>query len=299
MKNKVFLLAILLSLFSCISMQNEKIDTIINSAKTSLKNGNTTKAIYQLEKALVEFPKNTAILYELYIIYNEHIKDLQKAKDYLNQYCLIVNSSNCYNQLAYNYELLNNIDSTIVSYKKSIQLDSLNPIPHLELGVIYKKYFNKKSLALSYYLSAYELNLNKDYPESELELYNNDFSTILYNIGNAYYSVGQYNKSNEYLLKGLKYEDQKVIILNSIANNFMRLKKHKEALLYYNMTLKNDSTYLYAINGKGNALHALGEIDNACIYWNFALKKGYNYQEKWLKEYAIIDPKELIKKNCK
>ncbi|MBU2921004.1 hypothetical protein KO504_06595, partial [Winogradskyella psychrotolerans] len=299
MKNRFFLLITLLSLFSCISNQNTEINAIIDSASKSLKDGHPTVAVNSLEEAIIKFPQNTEILYELYFIYNDHIKDTNKANGYLKQYCLIKNSSSCYNQLAYTYELLNNIDSAVVSYKKSIKLDTLNPIPHLELGVIYKKYFQNKKLALSHYLKSYELNLIKDYPEKELQFYNNDFSTILYNIGNTYYFLGQYNESNQYLFEGLKYKVDKVIMLNSIANNYMRLERPEEALKYYDKTLNADSTYVYAINGKGNALHTIGETDKACEYWSLALKKGYNYQEKWLEEYAIIDPNLLIEENCK
>ncbi|MBU2920124.1 hypothetical protein KO504_02100, partial [Winogradskyella psychrotolerans] len=66
MKNRFFLLITLLSLFSCISNQNTEINAIIDSASKSLKDGHPTVAVNSLEEAIIKFPQNTEILYELY-----------------------------------------------------------------------------------------------------------------------------------------------------------------------------------------------------------------------------------------
>ncbi|MHA1449377.1 MAG: tetratricopeptide repeat protein [Candidatus Hodarchaeales archaeon] len=202
------------------------------------------------------------------------------------------------------YETEEEIEKSIESYKKAIELDPRDPLPYYNLGVIYSR-LGKTKLMHEVYEQA--LLLKPDYdkvlynlgcfygqqkqPEKAIEYYkkaldvNPEYGFAIFNMAYEYEGLGNHEKAILSYMKYSKINPNDPSAFFNIAWNYKKQNKIKEAIYYYFETIKVDPTYAKAFNNLGVVFEELNEKKKALGFYMKAVE---------------LDPKySLAKKNVK
>ena len=147
------------------------------------------------------------------------------------------------------------------------------------------------------YQGKYELALdffNKALVIAEKGKYQQQISTILYNIGVVHYSRTDYEIAMEYYLRALKiaetFQDKLTIgsITNGIANIHYNYKDFDQALVYFQKylaiarALGNDKNIGVALNNLGSFYNEQNELDQALIHFKEVFDIGEKLEDQHL-----------------
>ncbi len=274
---------ILVSYFQIIGLN----DTILDQAFT-------------LSKLLVQTHPNN---YQPYLIYADLLyydKQYNQAKE---QYIIVLEKNKrikeVWSQLLFIYAEEDNFNEILILSQEALSYFSADPLIYYFNGIANRKFKNNKEAVLSL-----EMGLEFVFENDALLL---EFYSAL---GDLYFSLKEYKKSDEYYEKALTIDPENLIVLNNYSYYLSlrkeNLEKAKKMSLLCNSKQPNNSTYqdtyawiLYQmkdfVNAKiwidnaienggsespviiehlGDILYMLGYIDRAVEEWTRASKIG-------------------------
>ncbi|MHA2298150.1 MAG: tetratricopeptide repeat protein [Candidatus Hodarchaeales archaeon] len=200
------------------------------------------------------------------------------------------------------YEYEKNLEKSVESYNKALELNPLDPLPWYNLGVIYSKLDKKEEMMESYQRA---LDLNPDYEkvwynlgchyghlkqrEKAIECYDRalqidpDYSYSIFNKAYEYEGMENYSKAIEcykqynQTLKnqGIHQEDASAYF--NIGWNYKKLDKSLEAIKYYTLTIKVDPSYTKAYNNLAVIFEEIGELKKARAFYKKAIDLDPEY----------------------
>ena len=185
-------------------------------------NGNYQGAIENYKLALSDQIDNRELLearawvYHSLARYDSALMDFNRVLELYPDYLSYFN-------VAYTFDLLNQIKESIEHYDKSIEL--------------------KGDYNLSYNNRGYEHYRLKDFKKAEADytmsiLLKSDYSLPLNNRGLLYYELGRYPEAIEDFRNALKYDDNPSNTIYSLALAYDAAKNKQEAINTYNEFLK-------------------------------------------------------------
>ena len=114
-----------------------------------------------------------------------------------------------------------------------------------------------------------------------------------YNLGFAYYNLGDYNASEAADKKALSFDTTAFAkAYNNIGVIMAQKKEYDSALVYFNNAAIRDSTFIDPLANLARVYHELGNHQNAIKYYNKCIeinpKERSSYEEMIAKEKALI-----------
>ena len=102
---------------------------------------------------------------------------------------------------------------------------------------------------------------------------------VLYDKGDALYSLGNYTQAIPYLDKALAIDPNDKYALNDVGRALNSLGNHTGGILYFDKALAIDPKYGDALGNKGWSLNSLGKYKEAITYFDKALAIDPKYKD--------------------
>jgi len=98
-----------------------------------------------------------------------------------------------------------------------------------------------------------------------------DNALVMFALGNAYFSQGDYAASANTIESGLKIEADNPNALFDLGNAYYKLARYDQAIAQYEKAVSNDSEFWPAVNNIGLVMYEDGDVDGAIAKWEDAL----------------------------
>ncbi len=205
---------------------------------------------------------------EIYSGSDEH----QKAIDCYNQFINEAASDEfldvIYNDLAWEYETINDYRNALEALKKALILNPKDDSLLFEIAYFYEV-LEEQEESISYYKTyidehpySYNAWYNLGNIYNDLELYEkaveafdfalvikDDFASAYFNKGNAYFRLGKYKQAIECYIDTFEYEENQAITYSYIGESFEKLNQLDDAEKSYKVALEIDSKLIDALVG--------------------------------------------------
>ena len=86
---------------------------------------------------------------------------------------------------------------------------------------------------------------------------------IYYNLGNAYFDLGQNEKASDAYLKALDYDKKMKIVLFNLAKSYIESKKFSDSLDILDKMLKEDPKNVILLSAKAYCLYSYGDFEKS------------------------------------
>ena len=184
------------------------------------------------------------------------------------------------------YTVQSDFEKAIPFLEKAIQttIDQLVKAKAYTLLGIANTMKSNYAIALDYYYSA--LKIVEELKDEKR------IATTLFNLGNVYSSLKDYQKANDYYIKSLKLDndlDSAKDIYCNIGLNFISLKKYDKALLYFEKSLKliknNESgkaVKIYCLKGIGETYYYQNNLELARKYFLDAIELNKEINDNYI-----------------
>ena len=197
---------------------------LTNYANLLVKMGIFEQAIETYKKAHILTPSNAEILYNLAALLNQigqqsrAIKQLDKA--------IRINDKNphYFNLLGNCFHNIEQYRHALDSYDKAIELTPSNFYAHHNKGITFRK-IQQPAKAVECYLNVYE--------QGKL------ISVFLFNLGSAYYDLGQFGKTEELLLKAIDIQPEYVDAHEALNKLYWEHSQQDKFLKSYQTAIVN------------------------------------------------------------
>ncbi|MBS6024319.1 MAG: tetratricopeptide repeat protein [Paeniclostridium sordellii] len=168
-----------------------------------------------------------------------------------------------YYYLGINYMYLNQLTKSVENFKEAIKIDKNEQNFKLQLAMAYMKQD--------------ELNLGKDILEELVKInreigYKTHFSMLLYNLGVAYYRLGEFEKCRDCMEEAIDVNDKNSRMYFYLGCANVKLKNFDKAKNNYINAINlndNDSRYYF---GLGQAYYENNEFNDSIKYYEASCK---------------------------
>ena len=227
-------------------------------------------------------------------------KFIDAKKEIYKQITKYPNSSILYNILGGVLSGQNQLDESIVCYKKAVKINPNYAQAYNNLGTALHK-LKKVNEAVDCYKKA--LSLKTDFaeafnnmgnairelgrPKESLQYFEkaihikSDYSQAYNNLGVTLADVGNKEAALENLQKAIKIKPDYAEVYNSIGLVFNDLARFDEAISSYNKAIKLQPNYEKPYNNLGNLLSNLGKFDMASSIFHQAIKIKPDYAKAY------------------
>lgn len=221
----------------------------------------------------------------------EHFIANTTDKDYLD----IV-----YNDLAWEYETINDYANALKALKAALALDSTDDSLLFEIAFFYEA-LQKPEESIAYYTGyidehpySYNAWYNLGNIYNDLQLYEkaveafdfaivikDDFSSAYFNKGNAYFKLEMYEQAIECYMDTFEYEENQAITYCYLGESYEKLKKLPEAEKSFVMALEIDPKIVDALIGLTIVRDLQKRTIEGLPYIEQATKLYPNHFESW------------------
>jgi len=97
-------------------------------------------------------------------------------------------------------------------------------------------------------------------------------SKLYYNLGNAYFELGQNEKATEAYLKALNYDKKMKIASFNLAKSYMEANKFSDAIKILDKMLKDEPKNVILLSAKAYCIYKYGDIEKSYELYSLILK---------------------------